>query len=121
MHEHPDQDVAAHLSSVAEIVADRLCAACNARAFVKALEANHRLWVDLCLAAQEYGWTISERAAHFALQVSGRPDRVIDDHDVEMLININRAVARTINDNVAAAHGFNTTLMQPSSFSRNVL
>jgi len=110
MHEHPDQDAAVHLSSVAEIVADRLCAACNARAFVKALEANHRLWVDLCVAAQEYGWTISERAAQFALSVSGRPDHCLADHDVEMLIAINRAVARTINDNVAAAHGFGACL-----------
>lgn len=98
MHEHPAEDMATHLSSVAEIVADRLCAACNPRAFIKALEANHLLWLDLCRASHEYGWAISERAAHFALVVSARPDRVIADHDVEMLIAINRAVARTIHD-----------------------
>lgn len=112
MHEHPDQDMAAHLSSVADIVADRLCAACNPRAFVKALEANHRLWMDLCRASQEYGWAISERAAQYALLVSGRPDHCLADHDVEMLIAINRAVARTINDNCA--------FMVQSSLPQNV-
>jgi len=92
---------ATQLSSQLQAVAERLDTAENAQAFIDALEANCALWEEMVKAGMRLGWDVPKSIVELTMSARNQPEKVVHDHDVEALININRSVAQEMVESLA--------------------
>lgn len=94
-HLAPDGDVVARqLALSLDAVADRLDAAGDATAFVKAVEANGVIWGELARVARTLGWPVPQRMVEYSVSAVARARHGINDDEVEALIRMNRSMSR---------------------------
>lgn len=94
------QDVAMDLSSRLAEAADRLERADNPADFIASIRANRAVWLRLSRVAQRVGYVIPERFMRASLSISsGR--RRLDDHNIELLISMDRQVSAAIAESAA--------------------
>ncbi len=90
-----DSVIARNLATRLEDIADRLGHAGNAAEFLTALQDNGAAWEMVQITAARFGWSLSRRELDFSRALSARSHR-LSDHDVEVLIGINRRLASSI-------------------------
>lgn len=88
--------MALRLSAAIDAVTDRLEAAEDADAFLGALHGNAATWADVHVAAALFGWEVPQRLLDFSRSAVAWAKSGIDDHEVDVLIAVNRVAARHI-------------------------
>jgi hypothetical protein len=84
------------LANSLEDIADRLGRAGTAAEFVAVVEENYEVWENIRSAAGSYGWSLPRRLLEFSLNSSARARQGLSDHDVEVMISINRSISLAI-------------------------
>jgi hypothetical protein len=93
---------ASKLATSLEEIADRLGKAHTATEFVAALDANAMLWEKVRRFAGDHNLKLPPRVLDFSLSSSSKGGKRLSDHDVEVLIHINRSASSRIRQGAGA-------------------
>ncbi|MGE5506777.1 MAG: hypothetical protein ACM31L_20315 [Actinomycetota bacterium] len=96
-HSHWDGDgarAARHLALSLDAAADRLEAARDPQAFIRAVEMNGRLW--LSLVGPALGRALPRHRLEFVNDLFCRARQGVNDEEVEAMIRLNRTTSREL-------------------------